>query len=197
MYQSILLHKIKKTFDPIRILKSFAEFLLVLIVVGTIITIVDILVFGILFGMSVDFVEKSTVLMSIAVTLMLYALDSREKKNIEQEEKNKDLDKQSVENPIEYNVQKTIKMEVVAKNEVTNSDGKTVRELLLRDPAGRVVDYGRSYYHKNLNTVFFTIELGEFYDFEWEFNKYDPTHKWSEYEKILKVDGKDVDLHQS
>lgn len=196
MSQSILTHKIKKLLNPSLILGFiFTKFVPLVFMIGTLVTVSDIIICGILLNMSLDFIVSSSIIASILITIVFLILDSRHDQQTQEEEKNKELEKQTPENPLEYNVQKTIRMEVIAKNEVTNSDGRTVRELLLKDPIGRVIEYGREYSHKNLNTIFFAVTQGSYYNFEWEFIRYDPTHKWSTYDKILKIDDRDVDLH--
>ena len=95
---------------------------------------------------------------------------------------------------IEQDVFKTLPMEVVEKNANIGEHGETHRELLLKDETGRIIDYHNYGHHTNFNTVFFAVEQGQTYDFEWNMSTYDPTGKQNSYRKITKINGKDVDL---
>jgi hypothetical protein len=87
-------------------------------------------------------------------------------------------------------------MEVVSKKEVITRQGIITRELMFKDQIGRVIDYGTSHSHPNINTVFFAVEEGKSYDIEWHFYEYDPTGKSNWHGRVLKIDDKDVDLNK-
>ena len=110
------------------------------------------------------------------------------KKTIEEEKK---------QDETEFSVQRTIQMSVVSKMTTQNKEGNVKRELLLKDPYGRVISYGDAYHHRNFKTVFFAVAQDLCYDIEWEFERFDPTGKHNTYYKILKIDGTDVNLSES
>jgi hypothetical protein len=93
---------------------------------------------------------------------------------------------------IEYGVIRSIHMEVVEKNAHVGKKGKVHRELFLKDKTGRIINYDED--KKNFNTVFFAVYQDLTYNIEWKFNVYDPSGKKNDYERILKINDKDVDL---
>jgi hypothetical protein len=131
----------------------------------------------------------------IDIFFMCKYYKEEEKNRIECEHREEEDKAETIRTGIEHRVNKVIKITVVSRIINTDKEGKISRELLLRDPIGRVITYGKLYsQQENLNTVFYAIEDGKTYDMEWNLQIYDPTGKRNEYRKILKIDEIDVDL---
>jgi hypothetical protein len=205
----ILVYKFKKKFTLAKIAEFTVKALFVLLVFGflsmigtlifeVIITggILIIQLFGIPLNPSDHAIDISSALLSmITVGALLVHIDRQEKRdNAIRAEKEAEIAKDKP--VIESRVNKTVQMEVVSKKEVITQQGIITRELMFRDSTGRVIDYEKSYNHPNINTVFFAVEEGKSYNIEWHFYDYDPTGKSNRYDKILKINGTDVDLNQ-
>jgi hypothetical protein len=182
----ILLRKIKKSINILNIIETIGKFFVTWVIISIIITL-PIAILSDALQINDNIAIGITIIISTLITILIQIANHQQRT---QDEAIKLAD------TMEYNVNKTVHMEVVHKKENISKHGNTVRELLFKDPDGRVVTYeSGSYSHKNINTVFYAVEESKSYDIEWYFTRYDTTGKKHEYYNILKIDGKDVDLN--
>jgi hypothetical protein len=182
----ILLRKIKKSVNLLSIIESIVAFCAVWAIISILIAL-PVAILSAQLQLS-DNIGICILIIISALTTILIKLANHQQRAHDEAIKLAD--------PMEYNVNKTVHMEVVHKKDNISKNGNTVRELLFKDPDGRVVTYeSGSYNHKNINTVFYSVEEGKSYDIEWYFTRYDTAGKKHEYYNILKIDGKDVDLN--